>query len=113
MNTRKNGVIVLLPALVLSGCALFQSTPYQERYEIKHLTVVLMDEESIRSKWEEISRQPDVKIITIGAEAATQVKTVRGFYDFNTNTIYCPKMNYEVCGHELFHAIFRQFHPDR
>jgi hypothetical protein len=40
------------------------------------------------------------------------VKTLRGFYDFTTNTLYCPKWNFEVCGHELHHAVLGQFHSD-
>jgi hypothetical protein len=96
-----------------AGCAMFQGTPYKERHEIRHLTVVLADEDSIREKWEEVSRKPSVKIITIDADATIQVKIVRGFYDRNTRTIHCPKMNSEMCGHELFHAIFGKFHPEQ
>ena len=39
------------------------------------------------------------------------VKTVRGFYDYSANTLYCEKWNFEVCGHELHHAALGQFHP--
>lgn len=108
----QHAVVLLLPALALAGCAMFRGAPYEERYEVTRLTVILMDEDSIRKKWEEISRKPAVKTIAIGGDAATQVRTVRGFYDYNTHTIYCPRMNSEVCGHELFHAIFGKFHPE-
>ena len=101
-----------LLALVFAGCAWVRDIPYEERYEIKHLTVILMDEASIRAKWEDMSRKPGVRIVAVGPEPTVQVDTVRGFFDFNTNTIYCPKAKYDVCGHELFHAIFGQFHPE-
>jgi hypothetical protein len=90
---------------VLSGCALFQSERYMERFEIKHLNVVLMDEQSIRVKWEEVTRKPSIRYFTIGPDHAIVTTSVRGFFDFETNTIYCPKMNFEVCGHELFHVL--------
>lgn len=101
----------LLLMTSLPGCALFQGERYMERYEIRHLTVVLMDEQSIREKWEEVTRTPSVRYFTIGPDHAQVITTVRGFYDFETNTIFCPKMNFEVCGHELFHALIGRFHP--
>ncbi|MBI5777487.1 MAG: hypothetical protein HY444_08860 [Nitrospirae bacterium] len=39
--------------------------------------------------------------------------TVKGFFDYKTNTIYCTKDNFDVCGHELFHAIMGRFHEER
>ncbi|MDF0673696.1 MAG: hypothetical protein P0120_05045 [Nitrospira sp.] len=35
------------------------------------------------------------------------IKTVRGFYDYATNTLYCVKWHFEICGH----AALGQFHP--
>ena len=69
-----------------------------------------MNEESLREKYEMLSGHASVQFS--GLAASSTVKTVRGFFDFATNTIYCPKMNFEVCGHELHHAIIGRFHPD-
>jgi hypothetical protein len=96
----------------MPGCTLWQEPRYQEKYEIRHLTIMLMDMEGIQREWRKVSGKPAEKFITIGPDPSSGITTtVRGFYDYTTNTIYCPKMNFEVCGHELFHAIFGKFHP--
>ncbi len=69
-----------------------------------------MNEEGLREKYALLSGHASVQFS--GLAASSTVKTVRGFFDFSTNTIYCPKMNFEVCGHELHHAIIGRFHSD-
>ena len=99
-------------AAAVGGCA---STPasYYERYEIPRLTVVLLDEASLQQKWVEVSGRPAVRLAPpTGYAQSMSVHTVKGFFDFATNTIYCPKMDFTVCGHELHHAVLGRFHPD-
>ncbi|TAJ08452.1 MAG: hypothetical protein EPO61_10155 [Nitrospirae bacterium] len=122
MQSRREGIRVrklvrhvgsgMLLAIGLTSCAWFQPQPYEETYQVTRLTVVLMDEASLQAKWKELSGRPSVKFIPQGAEGAVAVQTVKGFFDYDTKTIYCPKLNFEVCGHELFHAILGEFHPE-
>ena len=101
---------------VLSGCAEFQDDAlYYETYEVKHLTVIILDERALQRRWQYISGKPANKAIkfSVGADQMNMSHTVRGFFDFKTNTIYCTRMNFDVCGHELFHAIMGRFHEDR
>ena len=84
---------------------------YQEEHELTNLKVVFLDQHSLH---EALSHQAS------GEEGAFPVyplmsgtmsaKLVKGFFDFNTNTLFCSKWDYEVCGHELHHAVFGQFH---
>nr|MBI3614725.1 hypothetical protein [Nitrospirota bacterium] len=108
---RQTGCGALI-AIGLTACAWFQPQPYEETYQVTHLTVVLMDEASLQAKWKELSGRPSVKFIPQGPEGAVIVQTIKGFYDYDTNTIYCPKLNFEACGHELFHAILGPFHQE-
>ena len=108
-----------LAGLVLTagpaGCTLPESERYHEQYVVTHLNVVLMDEKSLQNKWKEVAKKPPSKRVSISVgpdQTVTVDKTVRGFFDFSTNTIYCPKLNFEVCGHELFHALIGRFHPE-
>lgn len=102
-----NGLLCL--ALNVTGCTLAQQGPYYEKHEFTNLTVVLLDEESLRKQYESLSGQSSVKFSSFSPSIT--VNTVRGFFDFRTNTIYCPKMAFEVCGHELHHALMGHFHP--
>lgn len=97
-------------ALSLTGCSLTQPTPYYEQHALKNLTVVFLDEESLRQHYEQIAGQPAVRFT--GPSASKTASTTRGFFDFRTNTIYCTKMDFETCGHELHHATLGRFHPD-
>ncbi len=92
-----------------SGCS-WTSNRYVERYELKSLTVVFLDENSLRKEWEQVARRDAVRFTSGMNSTVPVVKTVRGFYNFATNTLYCPKWNFEVCGHELHHAALGQFH---
>ena len=100
---------VLIVAMLLSGCAAAQKV-YNERYELKNLTVVFLDEKSLQESYTALSGKAAVMIS--GSPSAISLTTVRGFFDFKTNTIYCSKMDFQVCGHELHHAVFGRFHPD-
>jgi hypothetical protein len=108
-GSRGRGValtMALFAVLTLAGCASGPSA-YRETYEIKNLTVVFLDEENLQQKWSLISGKPAVSL-----SSANYLNVVRGFFDFNTNTIYCPKMDFTICGHELHHAVLGRFHPD-
>lgn len=50
--------------------------------------------------------------LMIGQDNLHELRIVRGFFDYTTNTIYCPKLDFETCGHELFHAIIGRFHHE-
>lgn len=107
---RKAGMIA---ALVIAGCASYPSAP-GEVYEVSQLRVIFLDEEQIREKWEEVSGKSSGMITPrLVMESRRQEEVVTGFYDFRTRTIYCPKMNFEVCGHELHHAVLGRFHLDQ
>jgi hypothetical protein len=84
---------------------------YVEEHEIKQLTVVFLDEHSLREQWTKIAGRESVRLTAPMNSTTPVVKTVRGFYDYSSNTLYCEKWNFEVCGHELHHAALGQFHP--
>ena len=103
--------LALLGVILMQGC----TTPpgnYQERHKIKDLTVVFLDEESLRNEWKVLSGRPAVVFASQVRTGVPSLQTLRGFYDRPSNTLYCPKWNFEVCGHELHHAVLGQFHPD-
>ncbi len=103
----------MIVALALTGCTISQSTPGEE-YEVSQLRVVFLDEQQIQGKWEEITGKSAVMMTPrLVLESRRREEAVVGFYDFRTRTIYCPKMNFEVCGHELHHAVLGRFHLDR
>jgi hypothetical protein len=106
---------LLLAGIGAAGCMLLPSQRYRETYEIKRLTIILMDEESLRAEWQKVSGKSSMKFVdlTIGQDNLHELRVVRGFFDYKTNTIYCPKLDFEVCGHELFHASIGRFHPEK
>jgi len=95
--------------LLLFGC-LSPGSRYYERHQLKDLTVVFLDQDSLRGKYMLLSGRPATSVHT--SASGTGMQTVKGFFDFETNTLYCSKMDFEVCGHELHHAIIGHFHPD-
>ncbi|UVT16258.1 MAG: hypothetical protein H8K04_01440 [Nitrospira sp.] len=100
-------VIVLL---ALSGCMTGQP-PSGEEYELSSLRVVFLDAPQIRAKWQEVTGKSALMMTPrLALETQRREEVVLGFYDFRTRTIYCPKMDFEVCGHELHHAVLGQFH---
>ena len=105
---RTLGVCVAL--LVLSGC-LTKHTPSGEEYELPSLRVVFLDAPQIQAKWQEVTGKSAVMMTPrLVLDTHRREEVVVGFYDFRTRTIYCPKMDFEVCGHELHHAVLGRFH---
>lgn len=98
-----------LIATAFSGCTGLQDR-YVEQHAIKNLTVVFLDEQSLREQWKHIAGWDAVRFTPQMNSTAPLVHTVQGFYDFTSNTLYCPKWNFEVCGHELHHAALGHFH---
>lgn len=94
----------------LAGCT--QQGRYMETHEISSLKVVFLDAQSLEEVWKAKTGQPGTQFQPWLRGNLASVKTVRGFYDFSTETLYCPKWNYEVCGHELHHAALGHFHPN-
>lgn len=90
----------------LAGCAESTSDLYYETHAIKNLTVILLDDKALQRSWQSVSGQPASRTIkfTVAGSQMSMSDTVKGFFDYKTNTIYCTKDNFEVCGHELFHA---------
>ncbi len=82
-----------------------------ETYEIPSLRVVFLDRPQIQAKYEEITGQSAVMTTPrLALHTQQRKEVVVGFYDYRTRTIYCPKMDFEVCGHELHHAVLGRFH---
>ncbi len=102
------GIFLCLSNLI--GCA--EQGRYMETHEISHLKVVFLDDQSLQEMWETKTGQPGTQFQPWMQGNLASVKTIRGFYDFSTETLYCPKWNYEVCGHELHHAALGHFHPN-
>jgi len=105
-------IIATALAAAVGGCA---STPgsYYERHELPRLTVVFLDDTRLQEKWVAMTGKPAVSLAPpSGYSQSMSVHTVKGFFDFATNTIYCPRMDFTVCGHELHHAVLGRFHPD-
>lgn len=99
-----------LPALfLLAACSM--ETRYVETHEIPNLKVVFLDEESLHEKWKARTGQPGAEFQPLLTGGMASLKVIKGFYDFTTDTLYCPKWNFEVCGHELHHAALGHFHP--
>jgi hypothetical protein len=96
--------------LVLAGCSALQPTPYSEEYTLTNVTVVFLDEQTLRDRYQALSGHSGVLFSAFSPTPS--VKTVRGFYDYRTKTIYCPKMDFLACGHELHHATLGRFHVD-
>lgn len=101
--------LLMILSFALFGC-LQPSVPYYERHELKNLRVVWLDQASLHEKYEVMSGRPSMALY--GTDSSAGVQSVKGFFDFNTNTIYCSKMDFTACGHELHHAIIGHFHPD-
>ena len=104
------GSMVWLCSINLTGC--IQQGSYRETHNIANLKIVFLDDESLQKVWTSKSGKPSTQFQPWLRGNLASVKTVRGFYDFATKTLYCPKWNYEVCGHELHHAALGHFHPN-
>jgi hypothetical protein len=89
------------------GCA---GPHYIEEHEIRSLTVVFLDKESLQQQWKSASGHEAMRFSSSMSHDLPSLKVITGFYDFSSNTLYCSKWDYEVCGHELHHAVLGQFH---
>ena len=104
------GSTLSLAALLgLPACA--TDTRYIETHELVNLKVVFLDEDTLHEKWKERTGQPGAEFQPLLTGGMASLKVIKGFYDFTTDTLYCPKWNFEVCGHELHHAALGHFHP--
>ncbi len=103
------GCVCVLLGISLQACGT-SGARYTESYTISNLNVVFLDEQSLRQQWKKISGKSGVEFVQNMNMTTPQVKTVKGFYDFRTHTVFCPKWDFEVCGHELHHAVLGQFH---
>ena len=103
-------VLTAAALLALSGCMTGQPL-LGEEHELPSLRVVFLDAPQMQAKWQEITGKSAVMMPPrLVLDTHRREEVVVGFYDFRTRTIYCPKMDFEVCGHELHHAVLGQFH---
>ena len=98
--------------VVVSGVGCATNDRYRDEHVISELRVVFVDQETLREEWKNRTGRDGVQFNPVLGEAVPQVKHVRGFYDFTTNTLYCSKWNFAVCGHELHHAALGHFHNE-
>jgi hypothetical protein len=99
--------------LALSGCMTDHALPGEE-YNLSSLRVVFLDAPQIQAKYEAITGKSAVMMTPrLVLDTHRREEVVVGFYDFRTRTIYCPKMDFEVCGHELHHAVLGRFHLEQ
>ena len=82
-----------------------------ESHHVTNLTVVFLDEYSLHEQWKTMTATQPIRFVPQMASAQPAIKTLRGFYDPITATLYCAKWDYETCGHELHHAVLGAFHP--
>lgn len=88
------------------------STPprYEETYDIPNLRIVFLDEQSLQERWEVKTGRGGIQFQPWLNGNLASIKTIKGFYDPATRTLYCTKWDYNVCGHELHHVALGQFH---
>jgi hypothetical protein len=86
------------------------SASYYEQHELNNLRVVWLDQSALRQQYETISGKQALALS--GIDSGASIQSIHGFFDFKTNTIYCSKMDFTACGHELHHAIIGNFHPN-
>ena len=102
-------LLTWLLLLALQGCSTGPDR-YVEKYEVKGLTIVFLDETSLKERWKQVTGLEAVNFKVQMNSTLPVVRTVQGFFDYTSNTLYCPKWNFKVCGHELHHAVLGQFH---
>lgn len=102
------GWIIFLSTLIISGCA--STGTYREEHHISKLKIVFLDQQSLHKEWKSRTGQQGIEFASFREESTPRLKTLHGFFDFSSNTLYCPKWNFEVCGHELHHAVLGHFH---
>ncbi len=101
--------ILALSLFLLDGCGTAEK--YREDHQLTNLHIVFLDNDTLHDEWAARTGQSGIEFMASrGQSNFPQVKTLKGFFDFTTNTLFCPKWNFEVCGHELHHAALGQFH---
>lgn len=105
---RRSMLKVAVLGVLLMGCGI--QAGYREEHELANLNVVFLDQRSLHKEWKARTGQPGVEFMAFHGQGIPLTKTLYGFFDFPTNTLYCPKWNFEVCGHELHHAVLGHFH---
>lgn len=101
--------LLVLILLLLDGCGAPEK--YREDHRLTNLHVVFLDNATLHEEWTARTGQSGVEFMASrGQSNFPQVKTLKGFFDFTSNTLFCPKWNFEVCGHELHHAALGQYH---
>ncbi len=91
--------------LFAGACSSLHSTYYQQ-YTLDGVHVVFLDETSLHEKWKEMSGENGTSFDLNGESGSgVTLQVVTGFFDPTTNTIYCKKGDFEVCGRELHHAV--------
>ena len=103
-----NGMALCLTLMGWVGCA--QNDRYRDEHLLQDLRVVFVDQETLREEWVQRTGREGVQFMPFHGARIPQMKNVKGFYDFTTNTLYCSKWNFAVCGHELHHAALGHFH---
>ena len=83
----------VLLAGALAGCADPKQDLYYETHEIKNLTVILLDDKALQRRWQYVSGQPASRTIkfTVAGSQISMADTVKGFFDYKTNTISAPR----------------------
>ena len=100
-------IVVMMLMSVLAGCA-GSSGRYQESYEVAAFKVVFLDQESLHETYATLYRSAPNHFELNGSD--TTVRSIHGFFDPITRTLYCSKLDFEVCGHEMHHAVLGAFH---
>jgi len=87
------------------------TTRYVEEHDIRQLKVVFLDKRNLHERRMQVAGRDPIRFTAPIRSAAPMVKTVRGFYDYSSNTLYCKKWNFEFCEHEIHHAALGPFYP--
>jgi len=106
----RSAIGCLLSIILFTGCTSLPSS-YKETYEIRNLTIVFLDEASLQKEWTSMKATSPIRFQHKTNADLPMIRTLRGFYDSVSYTLYCPKWNFETCGHELHHAVLGPFHP--
>jgi hypothetical protein len=114
---RKSAHYLFLMALM--GAALSACGPTYQGYEVYtgQITIHYASPEVIQKKYQD---QQNMKARLGLAQPVAPGTIIRGFFDTNTNELWCPgstsAQDFETCGHELHHWVDKQagrpnFHP--
>ena len=106
------GILMLLSLLSVLQFGCSTSGRYVEQHEVKDLKIVFLDPESLHEEWTQRTGLQGTRFLPALRGGLPSIKSVKGFYDFTSDTLYCPKWNFEVCGHELHHAALGHFHSN-